>query len=428
MQQKSNYWRFSLAIGISLTISGTLIFSPVSLEVLAQTNWRTKYELRKQEVNNQMDRVKSELEASKRKLLDLSNMKNSLREQIAQVEEEIRDLEKLTADLEQAIDLINYQIAYKEEEIKNLQLQMTEILREIQVQQRVTPLELVLTSRSLGEAIGRVYNLSTLQVRAEEIRQDITKAKQELEDNKSKLEESRKALEESKALAASKKSNLEALLVQTQGEEAKYQQWLQTLQEQEKQLKTKQEQIEREMREEEARNTPPPTSSNPPANPPAPGNCWFEDGGYISASLIRPAQGAVTSTFGCPPSMYIPGLPHDGIDIANSIGTPIYATAAGIVERKGFEAGGFGYFVLLRHNINGERFYSVYAHLAGPSPRSVGEFVNQGDVIGSMGKTGWATGPHLHFGLLSPTYESTGNVGCAWGSSKCYNPARFIRF
>ena len=428
MQQKSNCWRFSLAIGISLTISGTLIFSPVSLEVLAQTNWRTKYELRKQEVNNQMDRVKSELDASKRKLLDLSNMKNSLREQIAQVEAEIQDLQKLIADLEQAIDLINYQIAYKEEEIKTLQTQMIEILREIQVQQRVTPLELVLTSRSLGEAISRVYNLSSLQVRAEEIRQDITKAKQELEDDKAKLEESRKALEESKALAASKKSNLEALLVQTQGEEAKYQQWLQSLQDQEKQLKTKQEQIEREMREEEARNTPPPTSSNPPANPPAPGNCWFEDGGYISASLIRPASGAITGTFGCPPSIYFPGLPHDGIDIHNAVGTPIYATAAGIVERKGFEAGGFGYFVLLRHNINGERFYSVYAHLAGPSPRAVGEFVNQGDVIGSMGQTGWANGPHLHFGLISPTYEKTRNAGCAWGTSKCYNPARFIRF
>ncbi len=428
MLPKSGRGRFCLVVVVGLIVSGALVFSTVGPGVLAQTDWRTKYELRKQEVNNQMDRVKNELESSKRKLLDLGAMKSSLREQIIQAEAEIRDLEKLTADLEQAIDLINYQVAYKEEEIKNLQLQMTEILREIQVQQRITPLELVLTSRSLGEAVSRVYNLSSLQVRAEEIRQDIVKSKQELEDNKVKLEESRKALQESKALAASKKSNLELLLVQTQGEEAKYQQWLKTLQDQEKQLKTKQAQIEKEMREEEAKNTPPPNNNTPPANPPAPGNCWFEDGGYISASLIRPTQGAVTSTFGCPPSMYIPGLPHDGIDIANSIGTPIYATAAGIVERKGFEAGGFGYFVLLRHNINGERFYSVYAHLAGPSPRSVGEFVNQGDVIGSMGKSGWATGPHLHFGLLSPTYETTGNVGCAWGTSKCYNPARFIRF
>ena len=428
MWKKANSRHFWLVAGASLTLSGVLIFSTVGPEVLAQSDWRTKYELRKQEVNSQMDRVRTELEASKRKLLDLSAMKNSLREQIAQVETEIRDLEKLTADLEQAIDLINYQIAYKEEEIKALQSQMVEILREIQIQQRTTPLELVLTSRSLGEAISRVYNLSSLQVRAEEIRQDIVKAKQELEDNKAKLEESRKALQESKALAASRKSELELLLVQTQGEEAKYQQWLQTLQDQEKQLKAKQQQIEREMREEEARNTPPRTSSNPPANPPAPGNCWFEDGGYISASLIRPAQGAITGTFGCPPSRYIPGLHHDGIDIANAIGTPIYATAAGIVERKGFEADGFGYFVMLRHNINGERFYSIYAHLAGPSPKAVGEFVNQGDVIGSMGNTGRSTGPHLHFGLISPTYENTGSFGCALGSSKCYNPARFIRF
>ena len=72
MLPKIDYWRCCLLVGASLTISGALIFSTVGPEVLAQSDWRTKYELRKQEVNSQMDRVRTELEASKRKLLDLS--------------------------------------------------------------------------------------------------------------------------------------------------------------------------------------------------------------------------------------------------------------------------------------------------------------------------------------------------------------------
>ena len=71
MWKKANSRHFWLVAGASLTLSGALIFSTVGPEVLAQSDWRTKYELRKQEVNSQTDRVKTELEASKRKLLDL---------------------------------------------------------------------------------------------------------------------------------------------------------------------------------------------------------------------------------------------------------------------------------------------------------------------------------------------------------------------
>ncbi len=406
------------------------LFSLTINLILVQANWRTKYDQQKQEINSQMDRVRSELDTTKQKMADLRSIKSSLKEQIAQVKLEIKSLEQLAAEIELAIDQINSQIIVKEEELDNLEDQMRRLLREIQIQQKISPIELVLTSQSLGEAISRVYNLSALQVRVGEIKQEVMITKNELEKNKAKLEESKKALEESKALADSKKSGLEALLIQTEGEESKYQEWLRALRDQERQLKAREAEIQKEMEaEEKIRNTPPPvTGGTPPANPPAPGNCWFEDGGSISANLIKPTQGAITGTFGCPPSLYLAGLPHDGIDIANSVGTPIYAAASGVIERKGFEPGGYGYFVIIKHNINGERFYSLYAHLSEPSNRSVGEVVSQGDVIGSMGNTGWTTGPHLHFSLLSSTYETTGSAGCAWGASKCYNPARFIRF
>ncbi len=85
---------------------------------------------------------------------------------------------------------------------------------------------------------------------------------------------------------------------------------------------------------------------------------------------------------------------HRGIDYAAPIGTPIKAVANGTVDFVGRQ-GGYGNLVILAH-ANGVT--TVYGHLNNfaPSIRK-GARVNQGDVIGTVGMTGLATGPHLHF-------------------------------
>jgi murein DD-endopeptidase MepM/ murein hydrolase activator NlpD len=85
-------------------------------------------------------------------------------------------------------------------------------------------------------------------------------------------------------------------------------------------------------------------------------------------------------------------LPHTGIDYAASYGTPVYATADGSVSYAA-ERGGYGNLVEVQHP-NG--YATRYAHLSriGVQP---GHAVRQGDVIGWVGATGLATGPHLHF-------------------------------
>lgn len=86
--------------------------------------------------------------------------------------------------------------------------------------------------------------------------------------------------------------------------------------------------------------------------------------------------------------------PHWGIDYAASSGTPIYAVGDGTVRRAGW-GGGYGNVVEIRHM----RGYSTrYAHLRGfASGIRAGSRVKQGDVIGYVGSTGLATGPHLHY-------------------------------
>lgn len=85
---------------------------------------------------------------------------------------------------------------------------------------------------------------------------------------------------------------------------------------------------------------------------------------------------------------------HPGIDLAASIGTPIYAPASGVVEFSGYSNNGYGYNVILLHNFG---FKSVFAHMTRKDVVKAGDFVNKGDLIGYTGNTGLSTGPHLHY-------------------------------
>ena len=88
--------------------------------------------------------------------------------------------------------------------------------------------------------------------------------------------------------------------------------------------------------------------------------------------------------------------PHHGIDFVAAEGTPVSAAADGIVIEKGYEGGGLGNYVKIRHR--NPRFVTVYGHLSGFGPDlTAGKSVQQRDVIGYVGRTGLATGPHLHY-------------------------------
>jgi murein DD-endopeptidase MepM/ murein hydrolase activator NlpD len=85
---------------------------------------------------------------------------------------------------------------------------------------------------------------------------------------------------------------------------------------------------------------------------------------------------------------------HKGVDYGAPIGTRVKATGDGVVEFMG-KQGGYGNLLVIRHQ---GRFTTHYGHLNGFALGiRKGARVSQGDVIGYVGKTGWATGPHLHY-------------------------------
>lgn len=84
---------------------------------------------------------------------------------------------------------------------------------------------------------------------------------------------------------------------------------------------------------------------------------------------------------------------HGGIDLAGPAGTPIYATADGIVGRSEWNNGGYGNLVEINH---GQGIQTRYGHLSRLIARP-GQRVRRGDLIGLMGSTGRSTGSHLHY-------------------------------
>lgn len=100
---------------------------------------------------------------------------------------------------------------------------------------------------------------------------------------------------------------------------------------------------------------------------------------------------------------------HTGVDIANRVGTPIYAAQAGTVVTRGWNSGGYGNQIVIQH-ADGKK--TRYAHLSAFSV-NVGQKVTKGQYIAAMGSTGRSTGPHLHFEVI---------IG-----GKVYNPLNYTR-
>ncbi|MBE6038553.1 MAG: hypothetical protein E7218_05040 [Anaerofustis stercorihominis] len=106
-----------------------------------------------------------------------------------------------------------------------------------------------------------------------------------------------------------------------------------------------------------------------------------------TGTFLIPATGSVTTLYGT--SSHAGGC---AVDIANSTGTNIYASDAGVVTKASYY-GTYGNCIVVEH-ANG--YSTLYAHLNGYNCE-VGDQVRQGQIIGYMGSTGYSTGPHLHF-------------------------------
>jgi murein DD-endopeptidase MepM/ murein hydrolase activator NlpD len=106
--------------------------------------------------------------------------------------------------------------------------------------------------------------------------------------------------------------------------------------------------------------------------------------------FLRPIGVAIGDHFGPRGNTF-----HTGLDFPAASGTPVSAAGYGCVEFAGWDSGGYGKLVIVRHRLG---MTSWYAHLSRIAVRK-GQCITGGDRIGRVGSTGHSTGPHLHFEL-----------------------------
>jgi len=113
------------------------------------------------------------------------------------------------------------------------------------------------------------------------------------------------------------------------------------------------------------------------------------------------------------------GRHHAGIDlvVSGNPSAPVLAAATGTVTINQWH-NSLGWYVVISHNINGQRVDTLYAHLRYQPSVGVGTVVSQGQRVGTKGNTGQSFGAHLHFEVHPG--------GWAWGNS--VNPRLWINF
>jgi murein DD-endopeptidase MepM/ murein hydrolase activator NlpD len=109
---------------------------------------------------------------------------------------------------------------------------------------------------------------------------------------------------------------------------------------------------------------------------------------------LKNGVGVITTRFGWTTNPFTHvGYMHTGVDIAYAYGTPVLATADGVVVSTAVSSD-LGNYIIIQHKYG---FYTRYAHLSAYAGKYKGDVVKRGDVIGYVGSTGLSTGPHLHY-------------------------------
>jgi len=364
---------------------------------------------------NQIDQLKKEISQLQTQLTQTSKQKQTLQNAVQELDLTIKKITK-------SIDLTSVQIKQKDAEIAKLsrgiattsteigdaRLEIGDSLYRLHMLDS-TPLAVILLGGgTLSSVFDHAATLGTLRVALQQRIQTLGHLKTTLQTTKVGAQEKRQELgalkqnlaQQKQGLAIARQSQQE-LLLQTKNQESTYQTLI-------AQKKAQQARFEQDLRSFEAQlNLKVSASSLPPTGPGA--LVWPLDS-------IRITQYFGNTAFSTANPQVYNGKGHTGIDFAAAPGTPVKAARGGVVLGTGntdatCPGASFGKWIFIKHD-NG--LSTLYAHLASFSVAK-GESVTAGQLIGYSDTTGYATGPHLHFGV----YASAGSEIRSFPSSSC---------
>jgi len=442
-KSRFDYLRKTLVLFLVLVLLSIVLnsFSKTWAQTNEEDKIKSTYSAKKDKINQDLSKTKNLLDELKSSYTEVNQKKKTYQEEKKTTEDEIDKNNQALTDYKFAIAQLEGQIEAKEKEINNRKSKISIILTQMWQEKDSSSVEVLLNSESFSQIITGLNQLNNLEDSLLENIKSLNDAKKLLEEDKTQKLSVQKDLQDAQFILNANKQKLDGLISGYSNNEEKYQKdiiakeaeakvaqdSLMSLQkEQESKLadirKKREEELKRKAAEEErlARlNNPQPSSATSlsSTNPNAKSLLATNQGTSIYGScnsmtmpgtfpvkfgeLATPTEGAVTQKYGSTTLSYSIYNCHNGIDFANSCGTPLLAIDNGIVFASDYAPGGYGNFIVIEMDYGAKgKLYALYGHMKAKTVLPIGSRVSKGDLIGYMGSTGFSTGCHLHFTLI----------------------------
>ena len=389
----------ALALALLLTaldFTGALAVTQADINALQSD--ADELDAKRKELESQLDSLSDDkAQALKRKEL-LDQQISNTSAQIANVEAQISEYEELITQTEA-------ELADAEEREEAQYELFCSRVRSMEEQGTVSYWSVLFKADSFTDLLSRLDFVNEIMDYDQRVIQDLQDLQQEITEKKESLEDSRSESEAAKAKLVSEKSTLDkqradavALVNEINANEAEYQSTLDAIDAEEEAIQARIVELSRQLAAQQAASGQ--TTSNAAL------------GGYIWPVSSR----RITSPFGNR-NTGIAGAStnHKGVDIGGVYySSEVHAAKSGTVIVSQYSSS-YGNYVVVSH---GSGNTTLYAHMSSHSV-SVGQWVDQGDVLGITGSTGISSGPHLHFEItengvrVDPLQYLTGYVQ-AW--------------
>ncbi|CAB1242530.1 Membrane proteins related to metalloendopeptidases [Ruminococcaceae bacterium BL-4] len=364
-------------------ITAALIVVPAATTAFAENTNVDTLRQQQSDYQNQQKENQAKIDQLKSDQTQKEAYKAALQDQVSNLQHQIDTYNQQIGDLDQDIAAKQDEIQSKQKEIDSDFALLKERLRALYISGEASNLEILLSSKSLTDLADKTEAIKMVSDHDKQLIDTLKNHLTEIEAQKTKIEQSRQEVSDAKDALDQKRTELDTVMEETQQVINELAGSAEALEEQNKEIAQKEAATAEQIDSWYANYYSQKQSSSDVVVMPSGGGQFVWPVPYTTN---------VTSGFG--PRW---GTTHKGIDISSGgvYGQPIVASASGtvIVADAGGWGGGYGTWVSIDH---GNGFSTVYGHMSSLCV-SVGQAVQQGQVIGYVGSTGDSTGPHCHF-------------------------------
>jgi len=347
-----------------------LIIDGLSMPVFSNPKSRTL-----KEIEEKSEYLKKKIEETRQKEKVAVSKLTEIQRKLYKTQDELRKSKNKLSATQNNLSITEDKLTELKHDYSDLRLEAETRIKQIYQGQRLKILEILLTTPNLTDFLDVLYYQKLLLAQDKALLEKLSTQSKEIENYKDELAQQKieiagivSKINEQKKKIAKEHSIQSNLVDKIRTERASYEQAERQLERDSQKLIAE---INRLVGEDSFHG------------PTIPG----------SGAFAYPIRGRLTSPFGMRrhPIFKVVSF-HSGVDLAAPFGTPIMASDSGRVIFNGWY-GGYGKVVIVDHGMN---FSTLYAHLS-RATASKGENIVKGEVIGYEGRTGYSTGPHLHF-------------------------------